>query len=123
MIYRSFLIESNQDELNEPTEFTKEDLIEALDLLEDYEFQQVGDLISTFIDEDDEDDEDLEEAKRFDTRKVAIDREKKKNPMQKKRAAKARKKWRKKNKAKVKRTQKKSALKAKRNPSGVRHHH
>lgn len=114
--------------------WTKEDLIDFINSLDDDELQEVGDFIygevtedEEFDDDDYEDSEDLEESeltevKYFDKKKNQLDREKRQNIAQRKKKAKLLKKYYKKNKARIKLKAKKYRKIAKRNPNRVRHH-
>lgn len=134
--FKSFLEDINLSHNDDAMEeyFTKADIIEMVEMLEDDELQEVGEMLVELIydesweDEDrehegeDEMEESLNEVRYFDKKKNQLNREKKKNPSERRKLAKERKKWYKKNKAKVKRKQKLYRKKAKRQPNMVRKH-
>ena len=131
---KTFLEEFETPEI--PTVWTKEELIEALDYLEEDEIQEIGEEIAELIYdedfdefdegcdgtgkgkgkgkfEDEDEDESLDEVKYFNKKANVIKREKKQDKSTKRKKAKERKKWYKQNKAKVKRKQKKHRRKVK----------
>jgi hypothetical protein len=96
--------------------FSKSDIIEILDDFDADEMQDVGEFIMGLVYQEEFDlDDDIDEAIYLDKKKSQVNREKKLNPSQKRKLAKQRKKWYKKNKNKssVKLYRKKQAKKRK----------
>lgn len=126
----STFIESLSDNLAVDTIFTKDDIIEMLEYLEPDEIQELGEYIVELTYEEDWDDEiedemdesTINEKKYFDKKMSVVNREKKIDKATKRKKAKERKRWYKKNKAKIKRKQKLYRRKVKRQPNLVRHH-
>ncbi len=106
-------IEELQGTPSLPINWAKEDIIEAIDYLDDDELQELGEEIAELFYDEDDDEESLDEAKYFDKKSGQVNRDKKKDKSSKRKKAKERKKWYKRNKSKVKRKQKKHRRKVK----------
>ncbi len=109
------------------TYFSKEDIIEMIEILDDDEIQEIGEeLMEMLYDEDEDYDSDenttLDEKKYFAKKANQVNREKKKDKATRRKDAKKRKKFYKQNKAKIKRKQKLYKKKTKRQPNQVRKH-
>jgi hypothetical protein len=122
------LIDSELNELEveiEPDEigidYSLGDLVDALSELTQEELNEVGDFILAITDDEDLE-ENLNETKYFDTTKRKLARQRKIGLADRRRAAKLRKKYYKKNKARIKRKQKLYKKKVKNRPSMVTKH-
>lgn len=106
--------------------FTKEDILEMIDVLDENELQEIGEELMELLYDEEFEDEDMEESinekKYFAKKAKEINKEKKKNKSERRKDAKKRKQMYKKNKAKIKRKQKLYKKKAKRQPNQVRTH-
>ena len=114
-----------------PNNFSKEDILEIINELDDDEIQDVGDFIMEIIydedfDDDDEDEDDepeeVSEKKYFKTKGREIKRAKKKNKGKRRTDARKRKKFYRKNKSKIKRKSEIYRRRVKRRPNMVRRH-
>ena len=131
-MFKTFLTEV---EIPNPEQeyFTKEDILEMIDLLDEEELQEIGEEIMEIFNREYEDeeyedeeyeyeDEDITEKKYFAKKAREVNREKKIDKATKRKLAKKRKLMYKKNKAKIKRANKKYRKKVKRQPNSVRTH-
>jgi len=115
-MFKTFLETLTETEEFENEVFGIQDIVESLQYLTQEEIQEVGEFIYEMLeDEDIEDmeDEDVTEAKYFDKKAHQVNKEKRLNKTERRKLAKKRKQWYKKNKAKVKRYNKRAAKKRK----------